>query len=237
MMAAARQGRSLGGVVVLCAAMGGCAPAPETAPPAGDAAAFAFRNAVTEPPTGWAGPVFQLSRDYPATHPGECPRSVCTWLDASVTFTTPSDSVPPDWTNGPWADYIGRILTYVRQGQDPQLSNEAGFRVQVDGATRWFHVPWMAYDPTAGREFVHGTTNERTAHLADLVGDGVGFGTHLLTGTSTSCTEANKFGFESWSVGFYNEWGAWSIGQAFGSDGRPRIGVYLGSAMPGAAVP
>jgi hypothetical protein len=27
----------------------------------------------------------------------------------------------------------------------------------VAGKTRWFNVPWMAYDPTVGREFVHGT--------------------------------------------------------------------------------
>ena len=66
-------------------------------------------------------------------------------------------------------EYLKRILAYVKQGQDPQLDNKVGFQPKVGGKTRWFNVPWMAYDPTAGREFVHGTTNERTAHLDDLI--------------------------------------------------------------------
>jgi hypothetical protein len=37
------------------------------------AADLAFRNTVKGPPPGWTGPVFKLSRDYPATVPATCP--------------------------------------------------------------------------------------------------------------------------------------------------------------------
>ena len=196
------------------------------------AARHAYRSAVEGPPPGWKGPVFQLSHNYPAQKPGECPRTLCTWLATPIRLNTQNDTVSPDWENGAYKEYIREILDYVREGQDPNLANEVGFRVQVKGKTRWFHVPWMAYDPTAGREFVHGTTNERTAHVGDLVGDGVGFGMHKLAGTTASCAQRYPRGFESWSVGFYNEWGGWSIGQSFGRDGRPKIGSYLGTPMP-----
>lgn len=202
----------------------------------GQAAEYAYRNATTAPPPGWTGPVFELSHDYPRQHPGTCPETVCTWLALDVEFPNGVAPTAPDWSQPVWNEYISRILRYLQEGQDAQLSNAAGFRAEVNGRTRWFHVPWMAYDPTAGREFVHGLTNERTAHLADLlgdeVGDGEGSGTHLLEGTLPSCAQRNVHGFESWSVGFYNEWGGWSLGQAFGPDGRPRVGEYMGTPMP-----
>gem|GEM_PF-6989302 len=56
----------------------------------------------------------------------------------------------------------------MKQSQDPNLADNVGVVTRVNGKTRWFNVPWMAYDPTAGREFIHGTTNERTAHVLEL---------------------------------------------------------------------
>jgi hypothetical protein len=87
-------------------------------------------------------------------------------VDFDPKFPPPADN---PWTSGKWSEYLSRILAYVKQGQDAQFGNTPGFQVNVAGKTRWFNVPWMAYDPTAGREFVHGTTNERTAKLADLI--------------------------------------------------------------------
>jgi hypothetical protein len=199
---------------------------------ADSAGALAFRNAVSEPPPGWKGPVFELSHDYPSQNPGACARDVCTWLATDVDFAVSFTDPAPDWKKGGWGVYLERVLDYVEQGQDPQLGNEAGVRVKVDGRTRWFHVPWMAYDPTAGREFVHGTTNERTAHLADLIGDGRRLGVHTLPGVKPECAAEFPHGFETWSVGIYNEWGGWALGQAWPKDGSPRIAKHMGAAMP-----
>lgn len=198
----------------------------------GSASELAFRNAVEPPPPGWTGPVFELSHDYPTDDPGTCPKSVCTWLDLDVDFSVDFDAPPPDWVKDGWAEYISRILDYVRQGQTPDLDNEVGFRVEVDGETRWFHVPWMAYDPTAGREFIHGTTNERTAHLSDLVGPQAEVGTNFIAGMEPGCKKEFPHGFETWAVGVYNPWGGWVLGQSWPQSGKPSIGDYMGSALP-----
>lgn len=204
---------------------------PATALQAQSAGDLAFRNAVNPPSPDWSGPVFQLSDDYPQQNPGECPKDVCTWLDVDVDFDVSFDAPPPEWEADGWAEYIARILDYVKQGQTEDLGNEKGFQVKVDGETRWFHVPWMAYDPTAGREFVHGTTNERTAHLEDLTGPQEDRGTSLLAG-EVRCEKEFPHGFETWAVGVYNEWGGWTLGQAWPKSGKPQIGNYKGSAMP-----
>jgi hypothetical protein len=131
------------------------------------AAELAFRDSVDAPPAGYSGPVFELSHDFPVENPGTCSESDCPWLYIDVDFTS---GEPVDWNSGPWNDYFMAIWEVVTRGQDPNLPNEVGVRTEVDGETAWYHVPWMAYDPTAGREFAHGTTNERTAHLSDFIG-------------------------------------------------------------------
>jgi hypothetical protein len=143
--------------------------------------------------------------------------------------------MPPDaWQKGNWAEYIRRILEYVKQEQDPNLADDVGFRVDVNGKTRWFNVPWMAVDPTAGREYLHGTTNERTAHLSDLIGPvgGPRRGVHRMPGVSAACEKKYPHGFESWSVGYYNEWGGYSIGKAFPPTGRPSVNSSNGAPQP-----
>lgn len=184
---------------------------------AGESAAeLAYRNAVTDPPPGWTGPVFQLSHDYPTEDPGACPPETCPWLAIDVDFSTTS----PTWES-PWTDYLQAIFDYVKEGQD--LSPN-GWNVQVGGETRWYHVPWMAYDPKVGREFIHGFTNERTAYLSDFLGyDGEGandFGVHSLPLRAGATTQEE---FESWAVGFYNPWGGYAVGGSWGTDGTPRM--------------
>ena len=122
---------------------------------AAGAAALAFRSAVDSPPPGWTGPVFALSHDYP-TADAELRRALAQ-AQASIS-TTPA----PKWpgANNEWSGYVQDIVDYVKYGQDPDLRDEIGWRSEVDGSTRWFHVPWMAFDGERGREFVHGLTNE-----------------------------------------------------------------------------
>jgi hypothetical protein len=207
-------------------------PAQAAVPPASAAAKLAFRNAVEQPPAGWDGPVFTLSRDYPSAYPGACPEDVCTWLGLDVNFSADLTAEPPTWNDPIWGQYMQSVLDYVKEGQDPQLSHETGFLTEVGGETRWYHVPWMAYDPTAGREFVHGTTNERTAHLSDLLGAPEDFGVHELPDMTAECQAQYPHGFETWAVGMYNQWGGWSLGQVWGSSGEPHTGEYMGATMP-----
>lgn len=192
---------------------------------------LAFQNSVTGAPPGWTGPVFELSHDYPASDPGTCPPEVCTWLaNDQVDFNVGLDDPPPVW-NDVWANYLQQILDYVKQGQDPQLTDTQGWRVGVGDETRWFHVPWMAYDPSRGREFIHGLTNERTASIEDFIGPRAGLakGRHSLPLTATTSTEA---GFETWAFGVYNPWGAYAIGQSWPQDGEPRTRQYGSQVVP-----
>jgi len=189
---------------------------------------LAFRNAVNTPPPGYGGPVFKLSSDYPRADPGRCTKSECPWLYIDVHFE--SDRLVGS-IEGSWREYIMSIMEVVARGQDANLSNEKGFQTVVGGETAWYHVPWMAYDRTAGREFVHGTTNERTALLSDYMGSPEPNAT-LLRGTTSSCLKEYPHGFETWAVGMYNKWGAYAIGQAIPPSGVPALTVLDGQIVP-----
>lgn len=171
-------------------------------------AEMAFRSALNLPPTGWTGPVFELSHDYPQGLPGGNPESRAPWLTRDVDFS----ATAPMWEDG-WAGYMQDLLDYVRLGQDDALANDVGWRVEVGRDTRWYHVPWMAYSTHSGREFVHGLTNERTATEEDFVGSN-----HLPLATGQ--TEKR---FETWAFGTYNVYGGYAIGQVFPPSGVPTV--------------
>ena len=220
-------------------------------------AQLAWRNATTDPPPGWTGPTFQLSHDYPQQNPGTCPDTVCKWLanpTVKTAFLMTPGSGPLQWTPE-WAEYMQQILDYIRESQDPQLTDAVGWKVTVDGniRPRWFHMPWMAYNPRSGREFVHGLTNERTAVISDFNGPklllkgqkalssaevarikAMGQASLPMTPKTTreflgqnplplSGTTQTEKGYETWAFGVYNEWGAYAIGQTWNPDGTPRI--------------
>ena len=176
-----------------------------------------------------------MSHDYPTVAPpANCPD--CPWLKVKVNF---DPAFPPtinsqSWHTGHWDEYIKSIIDYVKEGQDPNLDNKVGFQVKVNGKTRWYNVPWMAYDPSVGREYVHGTTNERTTYLNDLI-NGANEptrGVNSIAGESQDCTKQWPHGFESWSVGFYNEYGGYAMGKAYPHTGVPQVVDWMGSAMP-----
>lgn len=175
----------------------------------------AFQDAAVPPPAGYEGRVFKLSADYPAEKPGACDTSVCKWLGIDVDFGDGTKA--PDYKDAKWGAYMDAILEYAKAGQDPSLANDAGIRAEVDGKTRWFHVPWMAMDIKTGRDFIHGTTNERTASIGDFVGDDGGNGVNDIAGETAACEPEWAKGFETWAVGVYNEYGGWVFGQAFGT--------------------
>lgn len=184
---------------------------------------LAFRSHVDEPPPGWTGPVFKLSDHYPKGSPG-CPSP---WLKRRVDFKTAK------WDRA-WAAYIQDIVNYVKEGQDADLPDETGWRTDVKGSTRWFHVPWMAYDGQRGREFVHGLTNELST-AESVFRPGRGSGVHRLPGVKQ--VDGVDPLFETWSIGFYNPCGAASIGQQWPRSGEPATfkdakGRLLARGMP-----
>jgi hypothetical protein len=178
---------------------------------ANPAALFAFRDSADTPPSNWSGPRFKLSHNYPKQRP----RCEAPWLKRPVNFNNPN----PKWED--WKDYVQDIINYVAEGQDPNLPDNVGWKTEVNGQTRWFHIPWMAYDPHGGREFVHGLTNELSTALSTFKNDpnsGRASGKQKLAGAVQA--GVNPL-FETWSVGMYNPCGAWSVGQVFPASGAP----------------
>jgi hypothetical protein len=84
------------------------------------------------PPAGWAGPKFELSRNYPPMPPPADPSAP--WL--AVDFRTP----------GQEADYMKKVLAYCLEG-----NVAVDFRVQDNGVRTWYHAPWMHFGPAANR--------------------------------------------------------------------------------------
>ena len=176
-----------------------------------NASALAFRDAVNAPPPGYTGPVFKLAHNYPKTKPGcEAP-----WLKRKVAFDNPN----ADWNE--WNDYINDIIEYAWQGQHQDLPDMVGWQVAPKQGPSWFHVPWMAYDGERGREFAHGLTNELSTAESSFRDDGRGSGKHTLA--KAAKVDGKDPLFETWSVGMYNDCGAWSIGQAIPAGGVPQM--------------
>jgi hypothetical protein len=176
------------------------------------AALFAFRDSVDTPPANWAGPTFKLSHNYPKVRP----KCEAPWLQRPVNFNDPN----PKWDD--WKDYVQDIIDYVAEGQDPNLPDNVGWKTEVNGQTRWFHIPWMAYDSHSGREFIHGLTNELSTALSTFRNDEDmerATGKQKLDGAAKVKGEDPLF--ETWSVGMYNPCGAWSVGQVFPASGAP----------------
>ena len=112
--------------------------------PAGGAA-FRFPDAAMPPTSGWTGPVFRLSQDYPAK--------------------APAPEIPPwstiDFRTHP-LDYARTVLRYGLEGND--AVDWAG---QDNKVRKWYHAPWLHYGRN-GREFIHGLTHERVSEPGEL---------------------------------------------------------------------
>ena len=129
--------------VVVLATMGAL-PFPATGGQFEDQAKAQYEtNSRFSPPTGWAGPKFELSRNYPPMPPPADPSAP--WL--AVDFRTP----------GQEADYMKKVLAYCLEG-----NVAVDFRAQDNAVRTWYHAPWMHFGP-AGREPTRGLTSERPA--------------------------------------------------------------------------
>src|SRR6266851_6240467 len=54
----------------------------------------------------------------------------------------------------------------------------------------------------------------------------------FMAGEKESCKTEYPWGFESWSVGYYNEYGGYALGRTIPATGTPQLGEYLGSPVP-----
>src|SRR5260370_35524141 len=104
-----------------------------------------FRNAIDTIPTGWPGPVFELSKEYPKDLPAD----------------------PKPWKvfdfKTQQKEYLQAVLTYALTG-----NRAVQWKVQDNAVRKWYHAPGLLApgtltNPASGREFIHGLTRERTS--------------------------------------------------------------------------
>lgn len=94
-----------------------------------------------------------------------------------------------DFTKKP-AQWANAVLDYCWEG-----NSDVDFKVQLNETRNWYHTPWLHHG-FAGREFIHGLAMDRMSLPAEL---------------DTNQRRPVK----NFSLGFYNEAGAYTLGQVF----------------------
>jgi hypothetical protein len=103
-----------------------------------------FPNSAVPLPTGWNGPVFKLSQDYPAA----VPQDAFPWMQFDP-------SRQPQ-------QYMMSVLGYCLQG-----NVATDWTLQNNPIRKWYHAPWMHWG-NHGREPIHGLTYERMSLPGEL---------------------------------------------------------------------
>ncbi|WP_224372675.1 hypothetical protein [Hyalangium versicolor] len=152
-----------------------------------------------QPPEHWSGPVFRLSQRYPATLPDSSADEG--WKQFNPFKAGLSQEEMRKEAQG----YMWAVMKYIQAGNVTQ--GETGGDVQKDWTLcdnpvrPWVHIPFQTYDPSSGREFIHGLTREAPVLFT------------LKDRTQVKTTV--------WAVGFYNPRAAYALGQVWKPNGVP----------------
>lgn len=99
-----------------------------------------------------------------------------------------------------WRGYVNAVRNYCFEG-----NTEVDWRVENNKVRRWFHMPWQHWGLN-GREGVHGLTKEAPVSSKQLA----------VTQTRTG---------QTYAVGFYNDFGGYTIGQVWRDHMNPNPSV------------
>jgi hypothetical protein len=147
----------------------------------------------------YTGPFFRLKQDYPEAQPAADGRPP--FLDI------------PFNENGPgkdnWKKYLLAVRDYCFEGNVNPLPTVPGavdqnWALEKNKNRGWYHAPWQHWDHTgrAGREAIRGLTREATSQPRQL-----------------AATQTTKF--QTYAVGFYNNFGGYTIGQVWRDHRKP----------------
>jgi hypothetical protein len=95
-----------------------------------------------------------------------------------------------------WLKYLLAVRSYCFEG-----NVEVDWNVQKNAKRKWYHAPWQHWG-RGGREGIRGLTREATAQPGQL-----------------APTQTDKF--QTYAVGFYNDLGAYTIGQVWHDQYNP----------------
>ena len=147
------------------------------------------------PASQYSGEPFRLSQDFPGAKPDG--------KKLPAFFTKLPKGFSADFTT--WREYMMAIRDYCFEG-----NVEVDWLVQNNKVRKWYHMPWQHYGST-GREGIRGLTKEASVAPGQLaVGQG-----------RPSPTE----NYQTYAVGFFNEFGGYTIGQVWKSRFAPNAGA------------
>jgi len=150
-----------------------------------------------QPPAGWTGPVFQLSQRYPQQLP---PLSGQEGWQKHDPFKA---GLSEDEKRKAADDYSWSVMRYLQEGNILNGDVEKDWTLCNNAIRSWYHIPFQTYDPSSGREFMHGLTREAPV-------------TFTLKGGSQIKTTV-------WAVALYNPRAAYTLGEVWRLDGTPTI--------------
>jgi len=100
-----------------------------------------------------------------------------------------------------WREYVMAARAYCFDGNIKGGWVEDDFDVAKDNPSQWFHMPWQHYGKT-GREGIHGLTKEAKIKPCQIAASQKSLG-------------------QTYAVAFYNELGAYQIGQVWRHPTKP----------------
>jgi hypothetical protein len=101
-----------------------------------------------------------------------------------------------------WRQYLLDVRTYCFEGNVGAADVEDDWRVENNQKRHWYHMPWQHYGPS-GREGIHGLTKEAPVQVRQLA------------------WSQTYSGGQTYAVGFYNEFGGYTIGQVWKDHEHP----------------
>jgi hypothetical protein len=145
------------------------------------------------PPTEqYKGKLFRLRQDFPDSKPGEDQRPPF--------LNIPFDQNVDGQQN--WKKYLLAVRDYCFEGNIDtdrapidKRTYDTDWNLWDNAKRKWFHAPWQHFGLN-GREGIHGLTREATAQPKQL-----------------AATQSSRF--QTYAVGFYNEFGGYTIGQVW----------------------
>jgi hypothetical protein len=99
-----------------------------------------------------------------------------------------------------WKKYLMQVRDYCFEG-----NLEADWRVERNTVRHWYHAPWQHYGPN-GREGIHGLTKEAPVQPRQL-----------------AATQKDRG--QTYAVGFFNEFGGYTIGRVWQDHDKPDPGA------------
>lgn len=116
-----------------------------------------------------------------------------------------------------WRQYLLDVRSYCFKGNTGADDVEDDWRVEKNEFAKWYHMPWQHFGPK-GREGIHGMTKEAPVQPRQLAW------TQTYSGGQT------------YAVGFYNNFGGYTIGQVWKDHEHPAKGMTAISFPVGTVV-